>query len=208
MAHLKLNTTQWLQLGKKLGYINDSGQVKEALFGNLFGKKEKEEEIHVYDLINKDELMSKIKEDILNSGEGRYDHAGTVFGAGRSYGFDIGVHGTEQGCYAKGKVHLTNQSTSISEEQIKNRIKNWAIDFAKIIIEEKGIDDKYHDELIDKIISTIEWPISRIVLNIKEKAVGEYYLRMGYFLDRQAGCDYAKGSSYPEKSAEKDIFDI
>ena len=53
MAHLKLNTTQWLQLGKKLGYINDSGQVKEALFGNLFGKKEKEEEIHVYDLINK-----------------------------------------------------------------------------------------------------------------------------------------------------------
>jgi hypothetical protein len=37
MAHLKLNTTQWLQLGKKLGYI-DNGRMKVAQGESLQGK--------------------------------------------------------------------------------------------------------------------------------------------------------------------------
>tara|TARA_Y100000310_G_scaffold163816_2_gene163625 strand:- start:1720 stop:2307 length:588 start_codon:yes stop_codon:yes gene_type:complete len=39
MAHLKLNTKQWLQLGKKLGYI-ENGQIKQSAVavGNSYGK--------------------------------------------------------------------------------------------------------------------------------------------------------------------------
>ena len=33
MAHLKLNTTQWLQLGKKLGHIDENGRMKVAQGG-------------------------------------------------------------------------------------------------------------------------------------------------------------------------------
>jgi hypothetical protein len=36
MAHLKLNTKQWLALGEKLGYI-ENGQIKESKFLGMFG---------------------------------------------------------------------------------------------------------------------------------------------------------------------------
>jgi len=126
MAHLKLNTAQWLELGKKLGYI-DNGRMKVAQGKSLQGKYGRAIE-------NSDGDYLYLGLDIV------YDSYPTphswVIGMGMDDGpdaMDIDSAETPEECikimddYIESEI-LDENETGLSEQELEKRIEQWVYD--------------------------------------------------------------------------------
>ena len=207
MAHLKLNTKQWLQLGKKLGYI-ENGQIKEAFFGNLFGKKKEEKkEANIYDY--KDEIEEMFREIILEYGEGD-GYIRMNNGAGRSYGLDISVElSSKFGCTPQGRWHLTDVPTPRAEQNNKNTAKNIAFRIAQNLRKRHEVFSESQD-LVEQIQDFIKKDIEQVAKNARLKAAAKYYTtesREGDTPSVNRDCNYSSAANFPDKYLDINMFE-